>query len=307
MDKCRLCEKLEEYCGFCKSYNQPHFDKLCSSISQDVNNNHQNIKYIIATSGWRYSGKTTFSEFIQKSAQSHSINSRVFHFAQYLKDEAMDKYDLTKEQVYTSLKEQILYERPVECFDKFTSVAIIPILDECKCGETLDIVPNVMVKISDKYWKDESTCRIYKSLNTDTYSSLYWTPRAILIYVGSTSRAIDPFIWVKKTFKDIINFFDGKEGLFNGGFMNNRIAMIGDLRYKNEIKYLKEKVEQITEKDYQIKLITIRINRFECSSSNDPSERDLDSYEFDTIIDNSEGSPLFHLESSAEKLISCLM
>jgi hypothetical protein len=55
------------------------------------------------------------------------------------------------------------------------------------------------------------------------------------------------------------------------------LYVISDARYKNEINSLKATGANV---------ITLRINRFDTSPSNDPSERDLDNFEFDSVISN---------------------
>jgi hypothetical protein len=94
---------------------------------------------------------------------------------------------------------------------------------------------------------------------------MYWTPRALCILKGSTNRSVDKQYWVQRAMSDISK----KKAELN---------VITDLRYRSEAEQLKEK--------FGTNLILVRINRFEKSPSSDPSERDLDSYEFDFYIDN---------------------
>lgn len=90
----------------------------------------------------------------------------------------------------------------------------------------------------------------------------YWTPRALAILVGSCMRAADSNIWVKRA----VNKMEP------GG-----VYVISDLRYKSEADALKAT---------GINVLTIRVNRFNESPSADPSERDLDDYPFDIVINN---------------------
>lgn len=94
---------------------------------------------------------------------------------------------------------------------------------------------------------------------------LYWTPRALCILEGSVKRSVDNGYWVEKVIRDI------KESGINK-------AVISDLRYRSEVAQLREA--------FGTDLVTIRVNRFETSPSNDASERDLDDQKFDYVISN---------------------
>ncbi len=93
-------------------------------------------------------------------------------------------------------------------------------------------------------------------------SVMCWTPRALCIMLGSSMRCIDPNFWVKKAIQQT------KPG---------QLYVISDLRYRNEIESLKKEVSNVK---------AIRINRFDTCESTDPSERDLDNYQFDALIEN---------------------
>ena len=90
----------------------------------------------------------------------------------------------------------------------------------------------------------------------------YWTPRALAILEGSIARSVDPDFWVKTAIR-------GEE---------NKIYVITDLRYRNEIEFVKQNCN---------KVLSIRIERFKTPNSEDASERDLDGYQgFDAIVQN---------------------
>jgi hypothetical protein len=108
----------------------------------------------------------------------------------------------------------------------------------------------------------------------------YWTPRALCILKGSTMRAVDPDYWVKQAVAQM-----KPDGLY----------VITDLRYRNEATTLRQCVGEA--------LTTVRINRFADSPSSDPSERDLDAFEFDRYIDNTEGTTLDQLYEQAFGLL----
>jgi hypothetical protein len=95
----------------------------------------------------------------------------------------------------------------------------------------------------------------------------YWTPRALIILEGSVKRSVNSNYWAQKVIKDMVGQGDK--------------LVISDLRYKSEAEQLKA--------TFGDDLTLIRVNRFRNVDSNDPSERDLDDYDFDVTIDNYEG------------------
>jgi hypothetical protein len=94
---------------------------------------------------------------------------------------------------------------------------------------------------------------------------VYWTPRALCILKGSTNRSVDSSFWVKRAISVI------KSG-------EKSLNVITDLRYNSEAKQLKEA--------FGSDVVFLRIKRFDKSPSSDPSERDLDNFEFDLYVDN---------------------
>ena len=90
----------------------------------------------------------------------------------------------------------------------------------------------------------------------------YWTPRALCILVGSCMRAVNPNFWVDQALNQV------KPG---------GLYVISDCRYRSEVEAVKRFNAHVT---------TVRIDRFDSSPSVDPSERDLDDYSFDIILEN---------------------
>jgi hypothetical protein len=95
---------------------------------------------------------------------------------------------------------------------------------------------------------------------------MYWTPRALCILKGSINRSVDSSYWVKKAIS-VINE-DTETDIF----------VVSDLRYKSEMLQLAEAFHE------QVQFI--RIERYESSPSNDPSERDLDDAKFNVTFYN---------------------
>jgi hypothetical protein len=108
--------------------------------------------------------------------------------------------------------------------------------------------------------------------------SRYWSPRALCILEGSIARSVSSEYWVKRAMEQI-DF--------------HPFSVISDLRYKSEVKQLRDK--------YGSSLLVVRINRFEKSESVDPSERDLDDFQFDIVIENK--GTLEELEEKVKVLV----
>jgi hypothetical protein len=106
-----------------------------------------------------------------------------------------------------------------------------------------------------------------KEFRPDGNGNLYWTPRALAILEGSIKRSVNPRYWTNKVLTQI---------------KPEDLVVIPDLRYKSEARQIRDYAAFIG-----VNSSLIRINRFDESQSNDPSERDLDDYEdFDLIIEN---------------------
>lgn len=134
--------------------------------------------------------------------------------------------------------------------------------------------------------KDDSSLALSSIFKNEMYNDngqLYWTPRSLLIYEGSVKRAVDPDYWVNISLASA-----NPDGLH----------VISDLRYKSEAEAIKN-----CGMDY----LLIRINRFEENPSTDPSETDLDDYQFDVYIDNTRSLDDFQNDVlSAARMFSSL-
>jgi len=94
-------------------------------------------------------------------------------------------------------------------------------------------------------------------------SDFYFTPRALCILKGSVNRAVDTNYWVNRVSSQC-NKLDK--------------VVISDFRYKSEYSSLSRLANK--------PIHTLRINRFTTVDTTDPSERDLDNFNFDYAIDN---------------------
>lgn len=96
-------------------------------------------------------------------------------------------------------------------------------------------------------------------------SSGYWTPRALCILEGSVKRSVYANYWVKQVLGEVIE-------------NPNSRYVITDLRYKSEVDVLNMLFPEV---------LLLRVERKGLVlTTQDPSERDLDDYPFETRILN---------------------
>lgn len=108
---------------------------------------------------------------------------------------------------------------------------------------------------------------------------LYHTPRSLLIMEGAIKRAIQPNYWVAQVAR-----------ILQVDTENSYV--IPDVRFRNEVDIL-----QFTASETKL----VRINRFGTESM-DASERDLDQYKFDHVIENV--GELEQLHSAVDNIIA---
>lgn len=208
---------------------------------------------VIAISGWAKSGKDT--------AALHLINkfgaTRVA-FADILKQMTADQYKIDLESLHDqNRKESPLEQYPVNPKDGFSLNLAKFLYKEFRTingHRALDfhIDPSgAFMGVLDYFGNTEQ---------------LYWTPRALAILEGSVKRTVDSSYWVQKA---IDNIYDQS---------NKDLFVIADLRYRSEVSQLRAAFGK--------NLITVRVNRFDSTPSNDPSENDLNDAKFDVIIEN---------------------
>jgi hypothetical protein len=222
---------------------------------------------IIGLSGWRRSGKDTAGDFLRK----HGF-MRVA-YADALKTNVANSYGLSPEHLTDqNLKEEPLLEYPAYVGDK----------------GSLNITSAFMKELCTASGKKLGQYDIMLYTDGCAYhpvygEKLYWTPRALMIMEGTTKRAVHKDYWVMQA----INKIDKMSESFKGFY-------ISDMRYKSEAESMK--------KEYGSEFVSVRINRFDDCPSTDASERDLDGYPFDYVIDN-KGS----LQEFEDKVLSLVM
>lgn len=110
---------------------------------------------------------------------------------------------------------------------------------------------------------DSFSATMQERLHTELAGG-FWTPRALCILEGTTKRAVHANYWVRRVAEMVL-------GLPDCDFV------ISDMRYQSEADTLKMLIPNIK---------LVRISRFDSIETQDPSERDLDTYKFDYTLQN---------------------
>ena len=216
---------------------------------------------IIPVSGWKGSGKDTFQQYVSYRRKVVRIA-----FADVLKDDVAKAYDLPRECFdIADQKEAPLLLYPVFSKDAFSRVIIDRLLD--------------VLRHADGSKPTEAHQTENGSIVGNDNRQLYWTPRALAILEGSSRRAVDSQYWVKRALRDV-------------DFTSNTWYVITDWRYGSEFEGLM-KILRDHGLDRDV-VTTVRINRWASTTSQDPSERDLDNYQFDIVLDNTGDLGSFH-------------
>lgn len=202
---------------------------------------------VIAVSGWKRSGKDTLAEHLILKYAAKRVG-----FADPLKDTVAKQFDFDRAVMDSSdHKEKPILTLPVIASDGYTKHVISFLYKELRG-------PNGEVPLNFDFINNEIFG--FNGLNG---FRLYWTWRALCIQRGSSERVADSSYWVKQAIEKV---------------NSEQLTVISDTRYKSEMQQLKEA--------FGDNLVTIRVNRFDSSESEDPSERDLDNYDFDYVIKN---------------------
>ena len=228
---------------------------------------------VLALAGYKGSGKDTAAELLTKE-----WNYRRLAFADKLKQNVANQYNINRSSLDDpKLKDSPLLSMPVVSTDRFTRNVLVFMAKEFAAGtgEKFDhaVFSTTTNQLLGVAAKDGKT------------TPLYWSPRALAILEGSTKRAVNPNYWVDYVIDQI------KDPEVD----TNENIVITDLRYKSEVARLKEV--------FGDNLVTARVVRND-SMSQDPSERDLDDYEFDYYLYNKTGKAEFYSEvNSLSKIL----
>lgn len=110
---------------------------------------------------------------------------------------------------------------------------------------------------------DDFAITLQQRLDSELRSG-FWTPRALCILEGSAKRAVHSNYWVKRVAETVLGVPD----------LN---FVISDMRYRSEADTLKLLIPDLK---------LVRLDRFDTIDTQDPSERDLDNYKFDYVLNN---------------------
>lgn len=208
---------------------------------------------VIALSGWKESGKDMCADYLVEK-----YGFKRLAFADPLKKMVAEQYDIPLNYMYDrDLKEKAIENLPVSPKDAFSRQVDGILAKEFRCLSGFQY---------DDFLLCDKTQALYGRDGKGQHQ-LYWTPRALCILEGSIKRSVSPNYWVSRA----INKAD-----------RDSLYVISDLRYCNEANTL----EKLKEEGKIDGLLLVRIDRWEFSPSDDPSERDLDMYDFKFRINN---------------------
>lgn len=208
---------------------------------------------VTAFSGFKQSGKDSSVNYLVDK-----YNFRRISFADPLKDTVAKSFYIPREWLDDPKhKEKPLTEYPAPAADEFTKMVSHFMTREFRTADGFLPEP-----------ADIRTDNGILQTFINNWENLYHTPRSLAILMGSSMRSGDTNFWVKKAVDKI------KELKCEG---NDNFA-ISDMRYKSEMKQLKD--------TFGKELVTIRINRFDTSPSQDPSELDLVNHPHDFTVNN---------------------
>lgn len=221
---------------------------------------------VVAISGWARSGKDTAAKIL---IEDYGFNR--IAFADPLKNTVAEQFGFERQSLDNqSLKETPVLSMPVKPKDPFTKMIAEFMIKEfrTKSGHQCESFTYRTLEKGDS----PQFMGLYHGLNGKNEEEywpepVYWTRRALMMLEGSSKRSTNPDYWVEKA-------------IGTARSQNKERIVISDLRYKNEIYAMKMALGDGDE------LTTVRVNRFESTSSEDPSERDLDDTTFDIVIEN---------------------
>jgi hypothetical protein len=110
---------------------------------------------------------------------------------------------------------------------------------------------------------DLTTESLQRMLSMELRSG-YWTPRALCILEGSVKRAVHSNYWVKYAIQEALED-------------STQSYVVTDMRYKSEA----DTINMLFPENR-----VIRIDRYSDINTNDPSERDMDDYKWNYVIQN---------------------
>lgn len=237
---------------------------------------------VIALSGWRYSGKDTVAAYLVDTFLFRRLG-----FADVLKDEVARQYGIQREWLdIPEFKEIPLRQYPVDPKDPFSRMIANAMIGEFVSDEGRKINPSsadaeVKSVLNSYIDRVDYAQKAWEFAN----GKLFWTPRALAILEGSVKRSVNSNHWVAKVAEQMNP---------NGG-----LYVISDMRFRSEAAALRSYLPGA-------RIVTVRIDRHAECPSVDPSERDLDNFNFDYRINNmqSENRTLAELKQQVSDILS---
>jgi hypothetical protein len=210
---------------------------------------------LVALSGWKQSGNDMSAQHLVKTYGYQRLA-----FADVLKEMVSEQYGISVESTNLSNeKEAPLIKYPASPKDPFALKLCEAMFREFRTFKS---------QIPVKSFYDEKKMKFLGVMPDGSMTDLYWTPRALCILEGSVKRTVNANYWVLRIVDKMKN---------GGNFV------VTDVRYKNEVEVLQAKV---LEMNPDAKIVVARIRRFDKADSQDPSEHDLDSYDFHYYLEN---------------------
>lgn len=203
-------------------------------------------------SGYKRSGKDTAAKYL---IETQGFERRAF--ADSLKDDVakflgVNRMDMDDD----AMKERAIIERPVTAYDEFSKMTTEFLYKEFRTDARQQAI--------SYNWLDNKMFATFCDGMVVEHFPLYWTPRAACIFIGSVGRSFNTNHWVDRALS---------------GVRTQDNIVVSDFRYKSEYN-------RIIDLYGKENITTVRINRFDDVNSTDPSERNLDDFTFDYIIDN---------------------
>lgn len=232
---------------------------------------------IVALSGWKGSGKDMVADYLVKNHGFQKLS-----FAGVLKDMAASQYNVPRSHFDDrNFKEAPIFDLPARSEDAWSDA----------------VLEMVYPHLRTQFGEAPSSYMVYKGnvyLVPDIMPAtpraaavLYHTPRSLAIIEGSTKRAVASDYWVKVALSRT-----KPDGLY----------VISDVRFKSELRQL------TIAAGGENNVLSIRVERFDSTSAVDPSERDLDDWQFDAYLNNKENQNITKQDvfEQASKLIELL-
>lgn len=205
---------------------------------------------IIALSGWAGSGKDTVADYLINKYSYTRVS-----FADTLKDATSKTFQIPRDHFDNrDFKDSAIERYPVIPQDGISKLV---------CNELVQHFRTIDNKKAANIMVNKSTGSM-EGFFSDGMKKLFHTPRSLLLIQGAMARSVNPNYWVYAGVNKI--------KAISGN------VVITDLRFGNEASTLLE--------NFSNSIKFIRVNRFDTTSNTDSSERDLDNYNFDAIIDN---------------------